>query len=134
MFYRTSKTCPQCRERTTESRIHKIYFNFSNDDNFVKDATSLQNELDNKIFQLKLKEKVINNLTETKKELEKQTSGLRQEVKNVESELNSKDAALRALQSQIKFFKRQCAEMDDYKKNCKQLEEKVQNLEKYAFF
>nr|XP_012216897.1 PREDICTED: E3 ubiquitin-protein ligase TRAIP-like isoform X2 [Linepithema humile] len=124
-----SQTCPQCRERTTKHKIHRIYFNFPNNDSFVEDATSLQNKLDNVTFQLKLKDNVINNLTENKQELEKQTSGLRQEVKNVERELKSKDAAIRALQTQIKFFKQQCAELDECRKDYEQLKEKVENLQ-----
>lgn len=124
-----SRTCPQCRERTTEHKIHRIYFNFSNNDNIVEDATSLQNQLDNMIFQLKLRDNEITDLKSTKKKLEKQTSGLRQEVKNVESQLHGKDSAIHSFQTQIKFYKQQCAEIDEYKTDNKRLKEKVEHLQ-----
>ncbi|XP_067206417.1 E3 ubiquitin-protein ligase TRAIP-like isoform X1 [Linepithema humile] len=124
-----SQNCPQCRERTTKHEIHRIYFNFPNNDSLVEDAAYLQNKLDNVTFHSTLKDSAINNLVESKQELEKQTSDLKQEVKNVERKLKSKKAAIRALQKQIKFFKQQCAELDECRKDNDQLKEKVENLQ-----
>ncbi|XP_072750375.1 uncharacterized protein Nopo [Anoplolepis gracilipes] len=123
-----SKTCPQCRERTTESKIHRIYFNFSNSDSILEDPTSLQSKIDNMTFQLQLKDQNINNLTETKEKLETQTVGLRREVKQIESEINGKNSAIHALKEQIKFYKRQCQDTDAYKKEIEQLKKDIESL------
>ncbi|EFN61495.1 TRAF-interacting protein [Camponotus floridanus] len=123
-----SKTCPQCRERTTESKIYRIYFNFSNSDSIVEDPTSLQYKIDNLTLQLQLKDQNINNLTEIKEKLEKQTAGLRQEVRHVESEINGKNSAIHALKQQIKFYKQQCQDVDIYKNEIKQLKKDIESL------
>ncbi|CAL1674120.1 unnamed protein product [Lasius platythorax] len=123
-----SRTCPQCREKTTESKIHRIYFNFSNNDNIIEDSTTLQHRIDNLTFQLQLRDKNINNLMEIKEKLEKQTAGLRQEVRHVESEINGKNSAIHALKEQINFYKRQCQDMDTYKKETEQLKKNIESL------
>lgn len=123
-----STTCPQCRERTTENKIHRIYFNFSNNDSIVEDPTSLQNKVDNLTFQLQLKDQRINNLTEIKENLKTETAGLRQEVRKVESEINGKNSAIHALKEQIKFYKRQCQDVDTYKQEIEQLKKKNEGL------
>ncbi|XP_036141912.1 E3 ubiquitin-protein ligase TRAIP isoform X2 [Monomorium pharaonis] len=123
-----SKTCPQCREKTTDGKIHRIYFNFSNSDSIVEDATSLQHRIDNLLFQLKLKDTNLNNLTDSNKQLETKTTGLRQEVRKLESEIKSKDSAIRALKEQTKFLQQQCLDADNYKRENKHLKENLQNL------
>lgn len=129
-----SKTCPQCRERTTESKIHRIYFNFSNNDSIVEDPSSLQSRIDNLTFQLQLRDQRINNLTEIKEKLDMQTAGLRKEVRKVESEINGKNSAIHALKEQIKFYKRECQDIDTYKKEIEQLKKKNEDLKKYILF
>ncbi|XP_067206404.1 E3 ubiquitin-protein ligase TRAIP-like isoform X1 [Linepithema humile] len=123
-----SETCPQCRESTTEHTIHRIYLNFSDDSNLT-DVSSLEDKLNDILFEVKLKENVINNLTENKKQLEKQTSDLRQALKNAEMELITKQAAIYTFQRQMGFYKQQCAHLSTYKKGYKELREKVKNLQ-----
>ncbi|KAL6423067.1 hypothetical protein ACFW04_010504 [Cataglyphis niger] len=123
-----SKTCPQCRERTTESKIHRIYFNFSNNDSIVEDPSLLQSRIDNLTLQLQLRDQRINNLTEIKEKLDMQTAGLRKEVRKVESEINGKNSAIHALKEQIKFYKRECQDIDTYKKEIEQLKKKNEDL------
>ncbi|KAH0956494.1 hypothetical protein HN011_001444 [Eciton burchellii] len=123
-----SRTCPQCRERTTEHKIHRIYFNFSNNDSIVEDATALQHKVDNMTFQVKLKDKDINNLTEIKSKLENMVTGLRTEVKRVESEMNGKNCVIHALKEQIKFYKVQCQDMDNQKRELERLRKNVESL------
>ncbi|XP_029167529.1 E3 ubiquitin-protein ligase TRAIP [Nylanderia fulva] len=123
-----SRTCPQCRERTTENKIHRLYFNFSNSDNIIEDSTSLQHKVDNLTFQLQLKDQNINNLTEVKEKLEKQTAGLRQEVRHVEKEINGKNSAIHALKEQIKYYKLQCQDTNTYKKEAEQLKNKIEHF------
>lgn len=81
-----------------------------------------------------MKDQNINNLTEIKEKLEKQTAGLRQEVKHVESEINGKNSAIHALKQQIKFYKQQCQNVDIYKNEIKQLKKDNESLKKYIYF
>ncbi|XP_011864954.1 PREDICTED: E3 ubiquitin-protein ligase TRAIP-like [Vollenhovia emeryi] len=123
-----SKTCPQCRERTTEQKIHRIFFNISNNDSIVEDPASLQCKIDNLNFQVKLKDSHINNLAEDKQKLKKQVTGLRHEVQRVESELSGKNGAIYALQDQIKFYKQQCSDASNLAKENEQLKQKLEHL------
>lgn len=128
-----SKTCPQCRERTTDNKIHRLYFNFSNNDSIKEDATFLQSKIDSLVFQLTLRDKNLSNLTEANKKLENQTAGLRHEVQKVESEINGKNSAIHALKEQIKFYKQQCSDTDTCRKENEQLKKNLEDLKKYVF-
>jgi len=99
----------------------------------VEDATALQQKVDNMTFQVKLKDKDISNLTETREKLENMIAGLRTEVKRVESEMNSKNCVIHALKEQIKFYKVQCQDMDGQKKELERLKKNVENLRTYVF-
>ncbi|XP_071570158.1 E3 ubiquitin-protein ligase TRAIP-like [Temnothorax nylanderi] len=123
-----SKTCPQCRDRTTEQTIRRIYFNFSNSDSIAEDAASLQNRIDGLTFQLKLRDENLNKLTEANGKLETQTAGLRREVRNVESEMKGKNSAILALKEQIKFYKQQCSDANTYRKENEHLKKNLQHL------
>ena len=76
----------------------------------MEDVISLQDELDNMNFQLKLRNSAIT----------EQISDLRKKIQNYfKSQLSSKDIAISALQEQIKFIRQQCAERKEHKKECK---------------
>jgi chromosome segregation ATPase len=98
----------------------------------VEDATALQHKVDNMTFQVKLKDKDINNLTEIKSKLENMVTGLRTEVKRVESEMNGKNCVIHALKEQIKFYKVQCQDMDNQKRELERLRKNVESLKTYA--
>ncbi|XP_024891633.1 E3 ubiquitin-protein ligase COP1-like [Temnothorax curvispinosus] len=90
-WLKRSKTCPQCRDRTTEQTIRRIYFNFSNSDSIAEDAASLQNRIDTLILILKLKDE-IRKLTEENGKLEtqyyrKENEHLKKNIQHLEKEL-----------------------------------------------
>ncbi|KAG5318644.1 TRAIP ligase, partial [Pseudoatta argentina] len=123
-----SKTCPQCRVITTTRTIHRIYFNFSNNDNIAEDAASLQNKIDNLNFQLKLKDKNLSNLTEDNDKLKNQTAGLRHKIYEVESEIVNQNSAIHAFKDQIKFYKQQCSNAENDRKENEELKKKLKFL------
>ncbi|XP_011166701.1 E3 ubiquitin-protein ligase TRAIP isoform X2 [Solenopsis invicta] len=126
-----SQTCPQCRDRATESRIHKAHFTFSNTEISTDNAnnSSLQGKIDNLQFQILLNEKNIKHYTSKNAILEKQNAGLRQEVRKVESEINQKNSAIYALKEQIKYFKSKShLAYDDLKKKLSQKEREMLEL------
>lgn len=123
-----SKTCPQCREKTNQAKIHRIYFNFSNNDTIIDDASALQDKIDKLTFQILLKEKDIKHYKEKSETMEKQNVGLRNELKKVESQLREKETAIHALKDQTRYFKQQCLEVDATKKEVVKLKKKVEDL------
>ncbi|XP_017753107.1 PREDICTED: E3 ubiquitin-protein ligase TRAIP-like, partial [Eufriesea mexicana] len=125
----TSKTCPQCREKTTLNKIHRIYFNFANSDNISEDTCSLQDKIDKLNFQLMMKEKDNKHYTEKINTVEKQNNELKKEVRKVESEISAKNSAIYALKEQIKYFQEQNLEAVGRKKEMcfEQLQKKIEN-------
>ena len=122
-----SKTCPQCRERTTSSKIHRLYFNFSNNDTIVEDKCSLQDKVDKLNFQLMLKEKDIKHDLARIEILERQNRELKEEIKKMEIEIAGKYNAVYALQEQIKLLKQQSLKAERRKKEIEQLQKKIEH-------
>lgn len=129
-----SKSCPQCREKTNQNKIHRIYFNFSNNDTIVEDTSVLQDKVDKLTYQILLKDKDIKYYTEKNENLEKVNSKLRIEVRKAESEVREKETAIYALKDQIKYFRQQCSEADVINQEVIRLRKKVENLKKYVSF
>ncbi|XP_024937879.1 E3 ubiquitin-protein ligase TRAIP isoform X2 [Cephus cinctus] len=123
-----SKSCPQCREKVTETKIHRIYFNYSDTNVPVESSSSLQERVENLKFQIMLKENDIKHYTSKAATLEHQTSGLRKEVRKLESEMLQKDSAIYALQKQINYLKQQNEEAEAAKKQAAVLKRKLEEL------
>ncbi|KAL2751565.1 E3 ubiquitin-protein ligase TRAIP-like [Vespula maculifrons] len=122
-----SKTCPQCREKVTHSRIHRLYVTVSNETTVESDPHT-QDKLESLKFQILLKEKDINYFMSKNSTLEKQNAGLRREVRKLESETNEKNSAMYALKEQTKYFKEQLLGYDSAKKEIAQLKRKLEEL------
>ena len=122
-----SKSCPQCREKATSHKIHRIYFNFSNNDTINEDTCSLQDKIDKQNFQLLLAKKDVKHYSQKCETLEKQTAELRKEVYKVESELNKKNNIIYAFKEQIKYLKEQNLETEIIKQEIEQLRKKIDN-------
>ncbi|KAF7273952.1 E3 ubiquitin-protein ligase trul-1-like [Rhynchophorus ferrugineus] len=123
-----SKTCPQCRAKTTIHSLVRLYINVAASDNIKEDATVLQHRLDGVEFQLRLKDKDISNLTEKKKELKKQNMALRLELKKMEETAITHQSAIAALKDQIKFFKTKSLKCDSLKEEVDHLKNQLKDL------
>lgn len=123
-----SKSCPQCREKVTQNKIHRLYFTFSNNDLVESQGSTLQEKVDRLKFQILLKEKDIQYHSSKNVTLEKQNAGLKQEVRKLESEMNKKNAAIHALKEQINYFKEQSSHCDNLKREINQLKNKIEDL------
>ncbi|XP_066585764.1 E3 ubiquitin-protein ligase TRAIP-like isoform X2 [Prorops nasuta] len=124
-----SKTCPQCREKTTDKKIHRAYFNFANNESINEETSStLHSEIDNLKFQTLLKDKEISSYTTKISDLEKQTSGLRQKVHTLESDIQQKNSSIFALKEQTKLFKEQVVVVDILREENKTLKKEVTEL------
>lgn len=123
-----SKSCPQCREKVTQSKIHRLYFTFGNNEIVESQASTLQEKIDGLKFQILLKQKDIQYYTSKNVTLEKQSAGLRQEVYKLEGEISQKNAAMHALKEQIEYFKKRSSRCDDLKREIVQLKDKIEDL------
>ncbi|XP_017880344.1 uncharacterized protein LOC108625107, partial [Ceratina calcarata] len=124
-----SKSCPQCREKVTEKKIHRLYFTFSSNDTTTDYQTSpLQEKVDNLKFQILLKEREIEFHSSKSVTLMKQNTGLKEEVTKLEGEINKKNAAIHALNEQIKYFKEENLQCDYLKSRIAHLKSKIGEL------
>ncbi|KAK0084470.1 hypothetical protein PV325_006985 [Microctonus aethiopoides] len=122
-----SKTCPQCREKTSSSKIHRIYFNISNE-TFKEDAGVLQERIDNLNFQILLRDKDVTDYKTKAEKLQSQMKSLRNEVLKLESEVEHKNSAIHALKEQAKYYKQSHEEGKKYKEQAEVLKKKLNNL------
>ncbi|KAG8239442.1 hypothetical protein J437_LFUL017435 [Ladona fulva] len=123
-----AKTCPQCRSKTSEKSIHRVYFNVANIDG-ADDPSSLQNKIDNIKFQVKLKEIDIKNLKEANSDLTSKNKALRGEVRDVEEKLATANSAILSLKGQIRNLKVQNQRIEELKEENKALQGQLSTLE-----
>lgn len=73
-----SKTCPQCRKKTTEKQLCRLYFNLAEGEGEeIEDAAAINSKLDSLSFNLRLKEKDLANVKEELEKENKINEGLR---------------------------------------------------------
>ncbi|XP_011335906.1 E3 ubiquitin-protein ligase TRAIP isoform X2 [Ooceraea biroi] len=128
-WLKRSATCPQCRQEATEGKIHKVYFTHENDKTITEIADfALEEQVNNLKFQILLKEKDINFYTTKSANLEKQNVGLRQLVREVESEIKQKNSIIQDLMEKIVDLQKIQLECASFKKR---LSEKEKELQEY---
>lgn len=128
-FYR-SQTCPQCRDKATERSIHRIYFNFSNDDSICQtDSAKLQDEIISLNFKLTLSKKEITELKANNDKLDSLVVPLKQTILQNEKAIKKKESAIFALQEQIQYFKAICKDVAEKEKEIKTLNMKLEKLQ-----
>lgn len=123
-----SKSCPQCRERVTQKRVHKLYLTVANNETNVDNDFHKEDKITSLTFQITLKEKDIRHFMSKCATLEKQNMGLRKEVRKLESEICEKNSVIHALKEQIKYFKDQLSQCENAKKEVTQLKKKLEEL------
>ncbi|XP_018393723.1 PREDICTED: E3 ubiquitin-protein ligase TRAIP-like [Cyphomyrmex costatus] len=126
-WLKRSKTCPQCRVKTTNQRIKRIYLNFSNDDNVVKDSVSLQNEVDILNVQLKLRNDELNKLTKDNVKSRNEIAHLKQKIFEVEHKISSTNKIILIQKGQIKCYELLCSNI---KEENEKLKEKIKYFQK----
>ncbi|XP_033228359.1 E3 ubiquitin-protein ligase TRAIP-like [Belonocnema kinseyi] len=121
-----SKSCPQCREKVSAAKIHRIYFNFSNNEGIEEDSTTLQSRVESLEFKLLLKEKDLSHYVSKAETLDKQVRGLRKEVMKLENEKESFNTTIYALQEQAKYLKEQSVSAESKVKELEKLRKKIE--------
>ncbi|XP_071573461.1 uncharacterized protein [Temnothorax nylanderi] len=135
-----SKTCPQCRDRTTEQTIRRIYFNFSNSDSITEDAASLQKRIDSLTFLLKLKDGIFK-LTEAYGKLEthyyrKENEHLKKNIQHLEKELEHMSNKSREVREKYEKLQQEYTRVSTENKviNPDSTEDTPQSIKSQGFF
>ncbi|KYN04282.1 TRAF-interacting protein [Cyphomyrmex costatus] len=128
-WLKRSKTCPQCRVKTTNQRIKRIYLNFSNDDNVVKDSVSLQNEVDILNVQLKLRNDELNKLTKDNVKSRNEIAHLKQKIFEVEHKISSTNKIILIQKGQIKCYELLCSNIKEENEKLKEKIKYFQNIQ-----
>nr|CAD7427843.1 unnamed protein product [Timema monikensis] len=122
-----SKTCPQCRYKTTEKTIHRVYFNVQTNDE-PDDPNALRNHIENLKFKIHLKDTDIKNAREENNTLKGRNVKLRDEYKSIESKCSSLEMSLSALKEQMRFMKQQCSEAEEARTETRRLRAHLETL------
>nr|CAD7464204.1 unnamed protein product [Timema tahoe] len=122
-----SKTCPQCRYKTTEKTIHRVYFNVQTNDE-PDDPNALRNHIENLKFKIHLKDTDIKNAREENNTLNGRNVKLRDEYKNIESKCSSLEMSVSALKEQMRFMRQQCSEAEEARIEARRLRAHLETL------
>ncbi|PSN44320.1 hypothetical protein C0J52_09281 [Blattella germanica] len=101
-----AKSCPQCRNKTTEKSIHRVYFNVATNE-AEEDSSLLHNKIDSLKFQLCLKDTDIKNNQEENSKLNNQNKGLREEIVKLEKKIRIVESTSAAYKDQMRYLKAQ---------------------------
>lgn len=122
-WFKRSMSCPQCREKTTSHKIHRLYFNFSNSDIITADSCILQDKVDKLSFELSLKEKDAKQLSIKCETLETETMNLKKELAKVDKE---KGSIISMLKQQVVSLKERALAADCMEEENKKLKGRME--------
>lgn len=124
-----SKTCPQCRKKTTDKQLFRLYFNLAEGEGEeVEDAAAINNKLDSLSFNLRCKER---DLATAKEELEKELNvnkGLRNEIVKYKKKLDDADTHRQCLEEKVTYLRLQAKEAEQAKAQVTSLRTKLERL------
>lgn len=118
-WLKRSKTCPQCREKVTDSKIHRLYFNFSNNESFSDDCTEL----------LRRNESLVLKISKAEADFE-QIQSLRRKVRTLENDLAVKSTENDTLNKEVTLLRKVTKVMDDQKKEINHLRQYIETSRK----
>ncbi|XP_067004019.2 E3 ubiquitin-protein ligase TRAIP [Anabrus simplex] len=123
-----SSSCPQCRTKTNQKNVHRIYFNILNNGT-TEDPSVLQHRIDSLTFQLRMKDTDIKNANEKNELLNKQNKGLREEIKKLEGKVREEASNVAVLREQTQCLRKQTKEAEKAVNECKNLRKHVEFLQ-----
>lgn len=122
-----SKTCPQCRRKTSEKTIIRVYFSVNVAGGSEKDASFLKNKVDSLLFQMKLKDTEIKNVNIENNKLKKQNVLQRDEIKSLLQKTSVGESTILALQEKIRYLKIECKEASLAKCEAEELRKQLES-------
>ncbi|XP_077292184.1 uncharacterized protein LOC143915420 [Arctopsyche grandis] len=124
-----SQSCPQCRKKTTEKSLDRIYFNFMNTDGIILDAGALQVKLDTVEFQMKEKDKEFTKCQEDKEQLSEICKATEDRLCTLEKSNKEKNGVIEILKERIEYMKTESKELPRLRNEVKALKERLDHLQ-----
>lgn len=124
-WFERSKTCPQCRHKTTEKNIVRVYFNNANVTSDNEDPTLLKYHVESLEYKLKLSEKEIKLLKAEKNAALHQTKGLRKEIKDMSSKVIVSEQKLLTTIDELKTLRCYCKQLSEVKMENEELKKEI---------
>ncbi|XP_076374879.1 E3 ubiquitin-protein ligase TRAIP isoform X2 [Megalopta genalis] len=118
-WLRKFPTCPQCTKRTASHKIHRLYFNFCNNDRITDEIHSLQDKVDILSLELTRKEKDAKHYSEKSEAIEKKDESLRKEILHYS---HIRDI----MQQRLNHVRKQASKTDSMKKDNKRLRKQLE--------
>ncbi|EAA11334.4 AGAP006611-PA [Anopheles gambiae str. PEST] len=100
-----SKTCPQCRNRCTEARLVKVYFNVTTSLDTTEDNAALLEKLDNLTLKVREQQKQLKTFEDKVTEHKGEQKKMRKTLLGLEEELRTKNTALFALKHETDMLR-----------------------------
>ncbi|XP_071482024.1 E3 ubiquitin-protein ligase TRAIP-like [Diadema antillarum] len=127
----TSSTCPQCRQRTTQRSIVRLFFEVQDEEDGQLDPTRLKNQLGELQAELSKKQKEKSDLLEENDHLSDRTKTLDKNIKKLTKRLTDEQSTNEALKKQLSVMSYRMDEAKEAKREAKKLREKLQLFERY---
>lgn len=124
-----SKSCPQCRNKCTESNVHRVYFNLANLDNSTIDIGSLQEKLDNAQLKIQVTEKELHKAEDQIKTLKATQKKCMKTISALEQKVQKNDFVVASYAEQLKLVKEQAKEAGSLRKEVKTLKDQITMME-----
>ena len=126
-WFENKKNCPQCRHSANERTLRKIYL-AETDGETKEDADTLQNQLDNVQFQLRLKETEKSKISDRNKELENLLREQKEEIKRLEHDKRKYKEQADGMKTQNKVLQQERFKYEDALKETQNLQMKLDKL------
>lgn len=97
------RSCPQCRARTTQRSLNKLYFD-SNDAEDEPDPGILQQEIDNLKFEVTIKDQEVKKCSDDNVALRIQAELYQEDFKASQASIQTRDNTIQHLQTQIQHY------------------------------
>lgn len=124
-----SKSCPQCRAKSNEKSLNRIFFNVNHNGN-MEDTNTLQNKLDSAEFKLLLSNNEKKKLKEEMETYQKKAELLKDEVKRLKHEVQSSETNVNTLREQFHILKRRNKELEPVLQEVENLRKQIEFFKK----
>ena len=127
-WFENKKNCPQCRHSANERTLRKIYLAETDGGETQQDPNTLQNQLDNVQFQLRLKETEKSKLSDRNKELENLLRQQKEEVKKLEHDKRKYKEQAEGMRTQNRVLQEERFKYEAALKETQDLKHKLEKM------
>ncbi|CAH2242948.1 jg14516 [Pararge aegeria aegeria] len=122
-----SKSCPQCRNKVTESGLYRLFPTISSETE-VDDVITLQSRLDDALLQLRQSHATCKENVEKCAKAEAQLAKVMTQLKTSEKQLESRETAIAAMKEQLKYLKMEITVVENLKDENEGLKKNMRTL------